>query len=173
MESSAIAVDDSEFIRTPVLRLALRCRKPNPEDLGWRVRNVGKILIVDDETTYSYALCEILRADGFETEWASGAKQALESLRDSIPELLLVDILLPDMNGLALIRLIREQPDLAQIPIIVISGRTMQDDRAQTMLAGADAFLPKPFSRNQLREAIHPFLPAMIPPASVSSTFPD
>jgi DNA-binding response OmpR family regulator len=129
---------------------------------------VGKILIVDDETTYSYALCEILRADGFETDWASGAKQALESLQHSTPDLLLVDIVLPDMNGLALIRLIREQTELAQIPIIVISARTMQDDRTQSILAGANAFLSKPFSRDQLHEAIYPFFPAMIPSPSIS-----
>jgi CheY-like chemotaxis protein len=154
-----------------VLRFALRRRTSSAENLGWRFHTVEKILIVDDETTYSYALCELLRADGFETEWASGAKQALECLQHSIPDLLLVDILLPDMNGLALIRLIREQPDLAQIPIIVISGRTMEDDRTQSMLAGADAFLSKPFSRDQLREAIHPFFPAMSPSPSVSSAF--
>ncbi len=129
---------------------------------------MGKILIVDDESTYSYALCEILHADGFETEWASGAKKALESLRHSTPDLLLVDIVLRDMNGLALIRLIREQTDLAQIPIIVISGRTMQDDRTQALLAGANAFLSKPFSRDQLRAAIHPFFPALIPTDAVS-----
>ena len=129
---------------------------------------MGKILIVDDESTYSYALCEILHADGFETEWASGAKKALESLRQSTPDLLLVDIVLRDMNGLALIRLIREQTELAQIPIIVISGRTMQDDRTQALLAGANAFLSKPFSRDQLRAAIHPFFPALIPADAVS-----
>jgi DNA-binding response OmpR family regulator len=134
---------------------------------------MGTILIIDDETAYAFALCEILRADGFEAHWASGAKQALEYLQELTPDLLIVDVVMPEISGLSLIRMLREQAAWSQIPIIVISARAMLDDRAAALTAGADAFLSKPFSRKDLHSAIRPFFPAISPTAPLPAAFTD
>ena len=134
---------------------------------------MGTILIVDDETAYSFALCEILRADGFDAHWASGAMQALEYLQELTPDLLIVDVVMPEMNGLSLIRMLREQAAWSQIPIVVISARAMMDDRAAALAAGADIFLAKPFSRKDLRATIQPYFPALSPTAPLTAAFTD
>jgi CheY-like chemotaxis protein len=72
-----------------------------------------------------------------------------------------------------LIRKLRSQPAWAEVPIIVISGTALPEDQAAALRAGANAFLPKPFSRQELRSAIRPFIPAIAPilylPADIHS----
>ena len=136
------------------------------------IGSIGTILIVDDEPAYSFALVEILRNDGFEVHWAVSADEARTLMKDVSPDLLLVDVVMPVESGLTLIRKLRSQSAWAQLPIIVISARTMPDDRAAALEAGADAFLAKPFSRQDLRAVIRPFAPTAIPIPSLPSSVP-
>jgi DNA-binding response OmpR family regulator len=132
----------------------------------------GTILIVDDEPTYSYALVEILRADGFKVHLATSGDEVLEVIDEVSPDLLLVDIVMPAMSGLALISKLRSNSAWADLPIIVVSARTMPEDREAAMDAGGNYFLPKPFSRQELRAVIRPFVPAISPIISISTSMP-
>ena len=122
----------------------------------------GTILIVDDEPTYSYALVEILRADGYKVQLVTSGDKALEVIDEVSPDLLLVDIVMPAMSGITLINELRTTSAWADLPIIVVSARTMPEDRASALEAGADYFLAKPFSRQELRAVIQPFIPDLM-----------
>ena len=124
---------------------------------------IGTIMIVDDKPAYSYALVEILRIDGFDVHWSVSATQALADIDDVSPDMLLIDIVMPGDSGLTLIHKLRSQPAWAEVPIIVVSASTLPEDQAAALKAGADAFLAKPFSRQELRSAIWPFIPAIAP----------
>jgi CheY-like chemotaxis protein len=76
------------------------------------------------------------------------------------PDLVLSDIMMPEIDGICLVRKIRSAPAWSKIPTIVISARTMPEDRNNAMEAGANAFVPKPFSIKQVRSEISKFLPA-------------
>jgi len=132
----------------------------------------GTILIVDDEPTYSYALVEILRTDGYKVQLVTSGDEALDVMNELSPDLLLVDIVMPAMNGKTLISELRSTSAWADLPIIVVSARTMPEDRASAFEAGADYFLPKPFSRQDLRAVIQRLVPAMSPIISISTGIP-
>jgi CheY-like chemotaxis protein len=119
----------------------------------------GTILIVNDEPDFSYALIEILRKDGFEVQSASSCEEAQRIIQDVSPELLLVDLSITGDCALALIRALRNISDWAKTPIVVTSARTSPEDRSATLEAGADVFLPKPFSLREFRAAIRQVVP--------------
>jgi len=97
----------------------------------------GTILIVDDEPTYSYALVEILRTDGYKVQLVTSGDEALDVMNELSPDLLLVDIVMPAMNGKTLISELRSTSAWADLPIIVVSARTMPEDRASAFAGGS------------------------------------
>ncbi len=117
------------------------------------------ILIVDDDPTFCSIVRECLRADGFDVHLAYDVPEALRLLEKLRPDLILSDIMMPDIDGLSFIRSVRSMPTLSHTPTIVVSARTLPEERSAAVEAGADAFVPKPFSLNQLRSAIQAFLP--------------
>jgi CheY-like chemotaxis protein len=117
------------------------------------------ILIVDDDIDFCAIMREILREEGYEVFLAFDVPHALSLLRRIKPSLILSDVMMPDVDGLDLIRHLRSEPDWANIPTIVISARAMPDERQAAKEAGADAFVPKPFSIKDLRLMINSFLP--------------
>ena len=123
-------------------------------------KNAHIILVVDDDVSFSSIMEELLRADGFDVYLAYDVPHALSLLEKLKPDLILADIMMPDIDGLWLIRNLRSKPAWRKIPTIVVSARTMPDERAAAEDAGADAFVPKPFSFIDLRTAIGTFLPS-------------
>jgi len=122
-------------------------------------KNAQIILVVDDDVSFCSIMEELLRADGFDVYLAYDVPHALSLLEQLKPDLILADIMMPDIDGLWLIRNLRSKPAWRNIPTIVVSARTMPDERAAAEDAGADAFVPKPFSFVDLRSAIGTFLP--------------
>lgn len=120
---------------------------------------LGTILIVIEEPDFSFALIEILRRDGFEVQCARSCQEARSAVRKVPPDLLLVDFAMPAKCGLDLIRELRKTPVLTDTPIIVTSARISPQDREASLQAGADIFLPKPFSRRELRAMIRQYFP--------------
>jgi CheY-like chemotaxis protein len=118
-----------------------------------------RILVVDDDPAFCTIMREILGAEGFEVHVAYDAKGALSMLEDFLPDIILSDIMMPDIDGLWLIRNIRSSPEWAKIPTIVVSAKIMPKDRQAAKEAGADAFVPKPFSLPELRSTILSFVP--------------
>lgn len=117
------------------------------------------VLVVDDEVSFGNVMREVLDSFGLDVRVAVGAGQALEQMRRQAPDLLMVDVMMPEVDGLSLIRMVQKEPAWLGIPIIVVSARTGQADQHEALFAGADAFLAKPFTADELRKALRPFLP--------------
>ncbi len=118
------------------------------------------ILVVDDDPSFCAIMKEFLSGDGFEVYLAYDVPHALRLLKIFIPDLILADVMMPDIDGLWLIRDLRSKPIFANIPTIVVSARTLPEERTAAKEAGADAFVAKPFSFGDLRTMIHSFLPS-------------
>lgn len=114
-----------------------------------------RILIVDDEKEYCQVVGDLLARDGFEVSMAYDAGDALFRLKAARPDLILMDIMMPEIDGLSLIGRLRLTAEWADIPIIVISAKSRPTDRMAAIGAGANGFLPKPFTADMLRAAIH------------------
>jgi len=105
-----------------------------------------KVLIVDDDAEIVDLIVEILRRDGrFETETASSGYEAGIATQRFRPELILLDYMLPDVNGNVVCQTIRKNPEFVNIRIIIVSGVVKQDEIAQLLRSGAQDFIRKPF----------------------------
>lgn len=131
--------------------------QPSMYTTASRSRNIN-ILVVDDEPSFCTVLSEILRSFGYIVRQAHDAHHAIELLKKATPDLILTDVMMPGMDGLAFIRQIRSDPTRASIPTIVISAKAQAEDIRASKEAGADACLVKPFSARELRDVVHKFL---------------
>jgi len=116
------------------------------------------VLVIDDEEGYVDVLREILASYGLNVSIAHSAADAMRAIEADCPRLMIVDVMMPEIDGLSLIRWIRSRPGSAETPIVVASARVMPDEQAAALEAGADAFLPKPFTTHELRAAIRPYV---------------
>jgi CheY-like chemotaxis protein len=112
------------------------------------------ILVVDDEPAFCTVVCEILRLYGFSTHSAKDGEQALKMLEEIRPDIILADVMMPEIDGLSLLRQLRSQKAWKSIPTIVISAKCAPDDFSAAFNAGANACLSKPFSASELRETV-------------------
>lgn len=110
----------------------------------------GKILVVDDEPHIVKLLESRLTAEGYEVIVASDGKQALDKVRLEHPHLIILDIMLPGMDGYEVCRLIRAEKLYAEIPIIMLTARRETLDIAKGMQLGAVSYIQKPFKSEVL-----------------------
>lgn len=116
------------------------------------------ILVIDDDHAFSRSVYSVLNSMHLDVHRAHSAQQALEILETIDPDLILLDMVLPDVNGLTLLRRLRASRELRQCPVLMTSGFVMSGDRSEAIGAGADDFLPKPFSVTELESAAAPLL---------------
>jgi len=109
-----------------------------------------KILVVDDEADILHFLELVLAERGYEVATAAGGQQALSQARSQAPDLVLLDIMMPQMDGWEVLRLLRIDPRTATIPVAMISARTDAKDRVQGLQEGAVDYICKPFSLDEL-----------------------
>ena len=114
-----------------------------------------RILVIDDEKPFCEVVAEILLSDGYCVQKAFSAGQALTILESLDPTLIIIDIMMPDIDGLTLVRRLRALPRFANLPIIMSSAKFLAEDREAALEAGANLFLTKPFSAQELRDSIH------------------
>lgn len=107
----------------------------------------GNILVVDDEPQITRVLKTTLSSQGYSTRTAADGKEALQTMKDWAPDLVITDLRMPNMDGLALCRHIREQ---SQVPIIVLSVKGEEKTKVEALDAGADDYVTKPFNVNEL-----------------------
>jgi two-component system phosphate regulon response regulator PhoB len=116
------------------------------------------ILVVEDETAIQELIAINLQHAGYEPVLASNADEALEKVRDSLPDLVLVDWMLPGASGLELVRRFRNQDRTRQLPIILLTARADEADKLTGLDMGADDYITKPFSVKELNARIKALL---------------
>lgn len=107
----------------------------------------ANILVVDDEPQITRVLKTTLSSQGYATRTAADGKEALQAMKDWTPDLVITDLRMPNMDGLALCRHIRKQ---SQVPIIVLSVKGEEKTKVEALDAGADDYVTKPFNINEL-----------------------
>lgn len=117
------------------------------------------VLVVDDEVPYTGVLQEILTSYGLNAVISHRAEHALAILDSLKPRVILLDMMMPEMDGLTLLRTIRGRRGFETTPVIMVSAKVMAEDQEAARRAGATAFLAKPFGARELRAAIRPFVP--------------
>ncbi|NJN92637.1 MAG: response regulator [Anaerolineales bacterium] len=112
------------------------------------------ILIVDDEPVGRTTLEGLLTNQGYNLIFADNGEDALKKATDFTPDLILTDVMMPDMDGFEVCQRLRADPTLAEVPIIMVTALDDRDSRLQGIEAGADDFITKPFDRVELRTRI-------------------
>lgn len=110
----------------------------------------GTVLVVDDNADVVTIVQTILEADGYEALVAYSGVEALTQLAKHKPDLVILDIMMPEMSGLEVLERMRETPSVAQIPVILLTAKTDDEDFLSGYRSGADYYIPKPFTSEQL-----------------------
>jgi two-component system KDP operon response regulator KdpE len=106
-----------------------------------------RILVVDDEERMVRFIRLNLEHDGFSVIEANRGQQAIDRIRTGLPDLVLLDVMMPDMDGFEVLRTIRE---ISQLPVIMLTAKNEEDDRVKGLELGADDYITKPFSPREL-----------------------
>ena len=109
------------------------------------------ILIVDDEYIGRETLQSVLEGEGYELEMAENGFQAIEKAKKLLPDVILLDVMMPGMTGFEVCQRIRSDPQIAEIPIIILTALDDRESLLNALKAGADDFISKPFDRFELR----------------------
>ena len=113
-----------------------------------------KIIIVEDQPDVADLLEEMLSDDGYQVIKIHSSGGALSMIRTEKPDVVLLDIMMPDVSGLEVLRFIRREPDLQHIPVVIVSAKTLPADIRTGLEAGASAYLTKPVDINNLRRTV-------------------
>ena len=113
-----------------------------------------KIVIIEDEPDTAEMYAEMMRISGYEVVKFYGGISAVDNLVDHDPDAVVLDLMMPDLSGLEVLKYIQDQPSLSDLPVIIVSAKTMPKDVERGLKAGAVAYLTKPVSFAELRVAI-------------------
>jgi two-component system, cell cycle response regulator DivK len=120
---------------------------------------VTKILMIEDDPFNRDMQSRRLERKGYKVVMAETAERGIEMAREEAPDLILMDIGLPDISGYEATRRIKADPGLRPIPIIVVTSYALSGDDQKAIAAGCDAYVAKPFSPRELLATIRRFLP--------------
>jgi len=118
----------------------------------------GTILYVEDNPDNRMLVKRILNAENYKLLEATNAVQAINLLETTTPDLILMDINMPDMDGYTLTTRIRSMPGLGRVPILALTANVMRGDKEKTLEAGCDGYIQKPLDVDQLIREIEKFL---------------
>jgi len=127
------------------------------------------VLVVEDEPNIVLSLQFILKQAGFVVRVARDAEQALRAVDEYVPDLVLLDIMLPRQNGFMVCEQIRANPACRHVKIIMLSAKSREADKERAMSLGADEFVTKPFSTRELSRMVREIIS---PPKSAQSANP-
>ena len=148
-----------------VLRAPVRGMEGTPEATACRIVKMSAIdrpalrpaiMLVDDAEPYMHVMSSVLRGCGLEVHMARGAPEALIMLDQVTPDLILLDVMMPEVDGISFLSQLRADPRLKVVPVVIVTA--YPDTRQDALDAGADGFLSKPFTTQQLRTTISGFL---------------
>src|SRR5262245_57945998 len=119
-----------------------------------RERLSGHVLVVEDQPYDRDLLVRVLRSDGHRVTAASSGAQGLVLLDEAKPDVVLCDVVMPEMNGLEFCRAVKHRPAASFLPILLVTGRTEQEDLLAGFDAGADDYIAKPIDFRELRARV-------------------
>jgi len=117
-----------------------------------------RVLIVEDDDNIATALEYLLRREGYDHDRVADGAEALVRIRDSHPDLVLLDVMLPGASGYEICRGVRLDPNLADVKILMMTARGSAMERRKGLAIGADGFISKPFELKELREEVRRIL---------------
>lgn len=129
------------------------CDDSEENDSKMRARSRRHVLVVEDDEEIRRYICRELSNDFYMTECSNG-KEALAAILKQTPDLIISDVMMPEMDGLTLCRKIRQNVNINYLPIILLTARTREEDNLEGLETGADAYLMKPFSIELLRKTV-------------------
>lgn len=109
-----------------------------------------KVLVIDDEEDYRLIISDVLRGGGFDVRLAKDGEEGLRLAREDKPDLVLVDWMMPRMDGERFCRALRETPGLARLPVLMLTVRQTADEELEALHFGVDDFIVKPFKAPEL-----------------------
>jgi CheY-like chemotaxis protein len=112
------------------------------------------ILVVDDEPDTADLFAEMMQLKGYRVVKSNGGAQALRLVARVKPDVVMLDLMMPDVSGLEVLRFMRRDPRLKQIPVLVVSAKSMPDEIQAGLKAGANLYLTKPVSYGELHRAV-------------------
>ncbi len=115
---------------------------------------MAHILIVDDSPTDAYLVKNILEGEGYQTTEASNGEEGIQKAKEIKPSLIIMDVVMPGLNGFQATRKITKAPDTSTIPVIIVSSKNMESDRAWGLMQGAKEFLVKPVKQEELLDTV-------------------
>lgn len=117
-----------------------------------------RILVVEDEDNIAIALDYLLTRAGYVHERVASGGEALPSIRRNRPDLVLLDVMLPEVSGYEICQAVRLDPDLTGLRILLMTARGSVSERRRGLALGADGFISKPFELKELRDELHRLL---------------
>ncbi|MBL9173033.1 MAG: response regulator transcription factor [Verrucomicrobiales bacterium] len=118
--------------------------------MSTKTRVMAKVLVVDDEPDALELVSFNLKAAGYDVVTADDGNEALRKARQQVPDLILLDVMLPEVDGLEVCKLLRRDPATSGIPIIMLTAKAAEIDRVLGLELGADDYITKPFSPREL-----------------------
>jgi len=115
---------------------------------------MAKVLIVDDSETHLYSLTKIVEGAGHQTVTASNGEEGVEKAVSETPDLILMDVVMPGLNGFQATRKISKNKQTSNVPVIFVTTKDQETDRIWGMRQGASAYITKPVDKGELLEAI-------------------
>jgi chemosensory pili system protein ChpA (sensor histidine kinase/response regulator) len=155
-ELARVAISDGELLGNTA-SLSTHSQNPNADISREKVAagdNGPLILVVDDSVTVRKVTSRILKRQGYQVATAKDGVEALKHLQEEVPELMLLDIEMPRMDGFEVAARIRASETLKHLPIIMITSRTGDKHRQRAMEIGVNQYMGKPYQEEQLLEAI-------------------
>ena len=116
------------------------------------------ILYIEDNPDNRMLVYRVLKAEGFDIHSVPDGPSGLSFIEDKVPNLILMDINLPEIDGYTLTSLLKGRPELKNVPIIALTANVMKGDREKTIEAGCDGYLQKPINVDRLGDQIRSFL---------------
>ena len=116
------------------------------------------VLVVDDEPNIVMSLEFLMEQAGFEVRVAADGEAALKAMEDKLPDLVLLDVMMPKRDGYDLCQMIRAKPEWKEVRIIMLTAKGREVEREKGMALGADDYVTKPFSTRELVERVKTFL---------------
>ena len=119
---------------------------------------MARILIVDDSPSQLLGMKRIVEKLGHEAVTAEDGASGVEAAKANLPDLILMDVVMPNLNGFQATRAISKEATTAQIPVVLVTTKDQETDKVWGMRQGAKAYITKPFTENQLVEVINSLL---------------